>query len=79
LSIDGKTLRGSTRQGPADTHIPSACAQQAGVLLGQQPVANKTNEQGIIEEFLLRLVLEGRLVSTDAFRGGDCRGVDRTS
>jgi hypothetical protein len=62
LSIDGKTLHGSARQGPEGTHIPKRlCPEQAGALLGQQPVAYKTNEQGMIEEFLLRLVLEGCL------------------
>lgn len=66
LSIDGKTLRGSAKQGAEDTHLLSAYAQQAGVMLAQQPVADKTNEQGIMEDFLLGLVLEGRVVSTDA-------------
>ena len=66
LSIDGKTLCGSAKQGAEDAHILSAYAQRAGMMLAQQPIADKTNEQGIIEEFLLGLVLDGRVVSTDA-------------
>lgn len=36
------------------------------MVLAQQGVDDKTNELGVIEEFLLRLALQGRVVTTDA-------------
>ena len=66
VSIDGKTLRGSKRQGAANSHLLSAYAHDLGVVLAQMSVDDKTNELGEIEDFLLGLVLQGRVVTTDA-------------
>ncbi len=46
LALDGKTLRGSKRQGAADAHLLSAFSHRLGVVLGQAGVADKTNEIG---------------------------------
>jgi predicted transposase YbfD/YdcC len=66
VSIDGKTLRMSQKMGASHSHLLSALAQGLGVVLGQLAVADHTNEIGVIEDFLLSLVLEGRVITADA-------------
>jgi predicted transposase YbfD/YdcC len=66
ISIDGKTLRGSKRQGAENSHLLSAYIHQLGVVLAQVGVADKTNELGVIEDLLMGLVLRGRVVTGDA-------------
>jgi DDE_Tnp_1-associated/Transposase DDE domain len=66
IAIDGKTLRGSKRQGAADAHLLSAFSHRAGLVLGQTGVADRTTEIGAARDFLLALVLEGRVVTADA-------------
>ena len=66
ISIDGKTLRGSQRQGAENSHLLSARVHQIGLMLGQVAVDDKTNEIGEIAPFLLDLVLNGRIITTDA-------------
>jgi len=66
LSIDGKTLRGSKKQGAKDVHLLSAVSHGLGLTLGQQAVDDKSNEIPAAKELLLRLVLEGRVVTMDA-------------
>ena len=44
LAIDGKTLRGSQKQGAPGAHRLSALAPRLGVTLAQQAGADKTNE-----------------------------------
>ena len=66
VSIDGKTLRGSKRQGAENSHLLSAYVHQIGLVLAQMGVDDKTNELGVIEGFLLGLVLRGRVVTGDA-------------
>ncbi len=66
VALDGKTVRGSKRQGACDAHLLSAFSQRLGVVLGQASVPDKTNEIGAASEFLLTLVLEGRVVTADA-------------
>ena len=44
----------------------SAVAHQTGVVLGQWPVDEHTNEIGMMKPLLLDLVLAGRVVTTDA-------------
>ena len=64
--MDGKTLRGSKRQGAQDAHLLAAFSHRLGVVLGQAGVPDKTNEIGAASAFLLTLVLEGRIVTADA-------------
>jgi len=66
VSLDGKTLRGSKKQGARDTHLLSAVCQHLGLTLGQVAVDDKTNEIGAVLELLNLLVLEGCVVTTDA-------------
>jgi len=66
VRIDGKTLRGSKRQGAINSHLLSAYAGDIGMVLAQQGVDDKTNELGVIDDFLLGLALQGRVVTTDA-------------
>jgi DDE_Tnp_1-associated len=44
MALDGKTLRGSKKQGAPGTHLLSALAHQVGVTLAQQGVDDKTND-----------------------------------
>ena len=66
IAVDGKTLRGSKRQGAVDAHLLSAFSQRLGVVLGQTGVPDKTNEIGVAGAFLASLVLTGRVVTADA-------------
>jgi predicted transposase YbfD/YdcC len=66
MALDGKTLRGSTKQGAPGTHLLSALMHHGGVTLANQAVDDKTNEITAVETILQRLVLEGRMVTMDA-------------
>jgi predicted transposase YbfD/YdcC len=66
VALDGKTLRGSRKQGAPGVHLLSALAHQVGVTLAQQAVADKTNEITAAETVLSQLVLTGRVVTMDA-------------
>src|SRR5215471_17864269 len=48
VAIDGKTLRGSKKQGAPGAHLLSALAHRVGVTLAQQVVDAKTNEIGVV-------------------------------
>lgn len=66
IALDGKTLRGSRRQGALDWHILGAVVHELGLTLGQVGVDEKTNEIGVVEQLLSSLDLSGRVVTTDA-------------
>jgi predicted transposase YbfD/YdcC len=66
IAIDGKTERGSKKQGAPGTHLLSALSHRLGVTLGQLAVDDKTNETFAIEDLLDVLVLKGRIVTVDA-------------
>ncbi len=66
VAIDGKALRIAAKQGSQYTHLLSACSQRLGIVLGQLNVEKKTNEIGVMNEFLAGLVLEGRVFTMDA-------------
>jgi predicted transposase YbfD/YdcC len=66
IAIDGKTLRGSKKQGAPGAHLLSALAHRVGVTLAQQAVDDKTNEIPVALDLLRHLVLEGRIVTMDA-------------
>jgi predicted transposase YbfD/YdcC len=66
MALDGKTLRGSKKQGAPGMHLLSALAHHVGVTLAQQGVEDKTNEITALEPLLCQLVLEGRIVTMDA-------------
>lgn len=56
MALDGKTLRGSKKQGAPGAHLLSALAHHAGVTLAQQGVDDKTNEITAVEPLLCQLV-----------------------
>lgn len=66
VALDGKTLRGSKKQGAPGTPLLSALAHQVGVTLAQHAVDDKTKEITVVETILEQLVLEGRIVTMDA-------------
>jgi len=66
IAIDGKTLRGSKKQGAPGAHLLSALAHRVGLTLAQQAVADKSNEIPAALELLRHVVLEGRVVTMDA-------------
>jgi predicted transposase YbfD/YdcC len=66
IAIDGKTLRGSQKQGAPGAHLLSALAHRIGLTLAQQAVDDKTNEIPVALDLLRHLVLEGRIVTMDA-------------
>ena len=66
VALDGKTLRGSKKQGAPGTHLLAALAHHVGVTLAQQAVDDKSNEITAVETILQQLVLEGRIVTMDA-------------
>jgi predicted transposase YbfD/YdcC len=66
IAIDGKTLRGSQKQGAPGVHLLSALAHRVGLTLAQQAVDDKTKEIPVALDLLRHLVLEGRIVTMDA-------------
>jgi predicted transposase YbfD/YdcC len=66
IAVDGKTLRGSRKQGAPGVHLLSALAHRVGLTLAQHAVADKTNEISVIPELLRQIVLEGRVVTVEA-------------
>jgi len=66
LAIDGKTVRGAKKQGALDVHLLSVLSHRLGLTLGQQAVADHTNEIGAMPAVLADLILAGRVVTADA-------------
>jgi predicted transposase YbfD/YdcC len=66
IAVDGKTLRGSKKQGTANTHLLSALSHRLAITLTQIAVPDKTNEIGAVCDLLVGLVAEGRIFTTDA-------------
>ena len=66
IALDGKTLRGSRKQGAPGVHLLSALSHRLGLTLAQQAVDNKTNELTQAETILRQLVLKDRVVTMDA-------------
>ncbi len=68
VAIDGKTVRRSREEasGLRPIHVVSAWANEAGMVLGQLRVDEKTNEIKAIPELLEVLCLEGCIVTIDA-------------
>jgi hypothetical protein len=66
VALEGKTLRGSRKQGAPGVPRLSALALQVGVTLAQQAVTDKTHESTAVETVLGQMVLKGRVVTMDA-------------
>jgi predicted transposase YbfD/YdcC len=65
-AIDGKSLRGSQKQGAVGAHLLSAVSHRLGLTLAQRAVPEKTNEIGAVNELLAELIIEGRVITMDA-------------
>ena len=65
-AIDGKTLRGSADGGRPPAHMVSVFATDLGLVLGQEKVAEKSNEIMAIPVLLDALYVRGFLISIDA-------------
>lgn len=68
IALDGKTSRrtGDHRRGRAPLHLVSAWASRQRLVLGQEAVAEASNEIDAIPALLDKLALDGALVSIDA-------------
>ena len=68
IAIDGKSVRGSkmSADGAGALHLVSAYASEAGLVLAQRAVDDKSNEITAIPEVLALLALDGAIVSIDA-------------
>ena len=66
IALDGKTLRGSRKQGAPGVHLLSALSHHLGLTLAQHAVDDKTNEITQGETVLDHLVLQGRVCTMDA-------------
>src|SRR5205085_1589901 len=66
VALDGKTLRGSKKQGAPGVHLLSALSHHVGLTLAQQAVDAKTKEITQVETVLRQIVLKARVVTMDA-------------
>lgn len=66
VALDGKTSRRAAKACEAPLHLVSAFAADAGIILGQQATAAKSNEKTAIPDLLASLALEGCIVTIDA-------------
>jgi predicted transposase YbfD/YdcC len=66
VAVDGKTLRGSKKNGTHALHLISAWACGPGLVLGQRASSGKKNEIVDIPALLDLLVLKGAIVTCDA-------------
>jgi len=66
LALDGKSLRGSRKQGAINVPLLSVLSQRLGLTLAQQAVDDKTHEIPAAQALLAGLVLEGRVLTMDA-------------
>ena len=66
VSLDGKTLRGSTDVQLPGVHLLAAYAHEAGIVLRQLPVDAKANEHKAALELLDLIPIKGKLATGDA-------------
>ena len=68
LALDGKRVRGASRQmdGDENCHLVAALEHGSGLVRGQVQVADKTNEIPAVRDLLAAMDLAGRIVTADA-------------
>jgi predicted transposase YbfD/YdcC len=66
IDFDGKTLRGTRKQGAPAAHLLSALGQRLELSVAQQSVDDKTNEITAMTEMLKGLLIENRVITMDA-------------
>jgi predicted transposase YbfD/YdcC len=67
FAIDGKTLRGSRTPGAPAVPLLSVLSHRLGLTVWQQAGADKTNAIPVLEEVLCGLLLEGRVITVEAW------------
>ncbi len=66
IALDGKTLRGSRKQGAPGAHLLSALSHRLGLTLGQEAISTKKGEQTALYTLLDSLLIEGRVLTMDS-------------
>jgi predicted transposase YbfD/YdcC len=66
IAIDGKTLRGSHKQGAPAVHLLSVLSHRLGLTLWPQAVAHKTHAIPVLAEVVRGLIVAGRVITVDA-------------
>lgn len=66
IAIDGKTLRGSEKQGAEEAHLLSALSQRLNIVLGQVAIAAQSSEMSTMDKLLALIGVAGRVTTTDA-------------
>jgi predicted transposase YbfD/YdcC len=66
FAADGKSLRGSTKQGAEVSHLLSIVSHKLGVTIRQQQIETKTNEIPVLQQMLRQLDLSGMVLTVDA-------------
>lgn len=66
ITIDGKTMRGNTKNGEKSNHIVSAWNRDGGYSMGQQRVDEKSNEITAIPKLLDKINVKNSVVTIDA-------------
>lgn len=66
IAIDGKTMRGNTKNGEKPNHIVSAWNREDGYSMGQQRVDEKSNEITAIPKLLDKINIKNSVVTIDA-------------
>ena len=73
IAVDGKSLRGATRDG-AMPHLLAALDHDAGIVVAQRAVPDKGSEIPAIKELLGAIDLAGAVITADALH---CQGTLR--
>src|SRR5690348_5644070 len=66
VALDGKTLRGSRKQGAPGAHLLSALSHRLGLTLAQEAIPTKKGEQTALYTRLDSLLIEGRVLTMDS-------------
>ena len=66
VSVDGKTLCGSSKAGNQESHLMSCLSHRLGIVVSQVAASHKTNEITRVDELLEGLILAGKVVTGDA-------------
>ena len=66
MSLDGKTLKGSRKQGSEIDQVLSLFSHRLGMTIAQLGIPSETNEIGVLPDLLVEVVLEGRVFTMDA-------------
>ena len=66
IAADGKTLRGSKKQGSEISQLMSVVSQKLGLTLAQESIETKSNEIPKLQEMVKTLELENTVITMDA-------------